>query len=174
MKTFRIVITQNQFIVAGGAGVGLRTWGPIGQYFWSLDLTPANNTSLFTIEGFKSVNIYGIEVNGFVRGNPASTRCAVVEDWGFGLQVLGTSPLISGIKRTSPDGFAIGTTGNSLTTYFLSKNTNSVFLNEPIANVKSIEFNDLYAQGSGAEFLNEIALSYLLNFTFHYTYEGED
>jgi len=174
MKSFQIRIAQNFVVVAGAAGVTVKTWGTVGQYFWSMAWTPNGFDSVYNLTGFKNVNIYGVSVNGYVRGNSNSTKCAVVEDWNFLLSLNGTPPMISGSTRVSPDGFALISSGSLVTGYNLSKNTNSIMLADPITSVKSITFDTFYAQGIGAEFLNEIALNYGLNFTFYYKYEGED
>jgi len=174
-NSFQIRINQNFLAVAGGAGVSLRTWGTAGQYFWSTNFTPDGDTSRYDITGFKNVNIYGIICNGYVRGNSNSAnKCAIVEDWNFFLSLNGTPPLISGEKLAAPNGWNIISTGTNLTGFHLSKNTNSIMLANPITSVKSITFDTMYAQGIGAEFLNEVALNYGLNFTFYYRYEGED
>jgi len=175
MKSFQIRIAQNFVVVAGAAGVNVKTWGTPGQYFWSMAWTPGGFDSVYNITGFKNVNIYGVTCNGYVRGNSSSVnKCAVVEDWNFLIILNGTPPLISGSTRVSPDGFGLITSSNLVTSYNLSKNTPSIYMADPITSVKSITFDTFYAQGVGAEFLNEVAVNYGLNFTFYYKYEGED
>jgi len=173
MKSFQITIGQS-YTVDNGTNRSIKTWGTVGQYFWSAEFAPNGNSSIFDLEGFKNVNIYGISVNGYLRGVASGTKCAVVTDWSFNLKITGTPPLISGTKRVSPDGFALYTNDSNVTEYCLSKTTNQIILSDPIASVKSIQFLVLQAQGVGAEFLNEVQLNYLLNFTFYYKYEGED
>ena len=175
LKSFQIRIAQNFVVAQGNPGVSCKTWGTPGQYFWSLVFTPGGNDSLYELTGFKAVNIYGVSVNGYMRGNSSSTtKCAVVEDWNMYLIVNGNAPLISGATRVTPNGFSLISNDPDVTGYNLSKNTNTIMLADPITNVKSISFDTLYAQGIGAEFLNEVALNYGLNFTFYYKYEGED
>jgi hypothetical protein len=174
MNSFQLRIAGNFNAISTDPGISLKTWGTPGQYFWSAAVRPGNNTSTYNLTGFKNVNIFGVTVNGIVRANSNSTQCAVVYDWGFSLGINGTPPLISGEKTTSPDGWNLNTTTTAVSTYFLSKDTNSVRLSDPITSVKSIEFFTLYAQGDGAEFLNQVEINYLLNFTFYYRYEGEE
>jgi hypothetical protein len=82
--------------------------------------------------------------------------------------------LISGKVRTSPDGFNLKIDRPAVLIYNISKHTPTILLSDPITSVTSIDFDSIYAQGVGAEFLNEIAFNYNFNFTFYYTYEGED
>ncbi len=174
MKSFQIRIERNSYTAIDGApSTSVRTWGTPGQYFFSAVFKPGSD-SKFEIEGFKNVNIHGITTTGFVRGASNSTKCAVVQDWNFLLVINGTPSLISGKVRTSPDGFNLKIDSPAVLIYNISKHTPTILLSDPITSVKSIDFDSIYAQGVGAEFLNEIAFNYNFNFTFYYTYEGED
>lgn len=174
MKSFQIRIANNSTLVAGAAGVSLRTWGTAGQYFFSGEFNTGGNNSIYNLTGFKNVNLFGMSVSAHVRGNSGSTnKCAVVEDWAFNIGLDGTPPLISGAVG-SPDGWSLIARGPQLTGYSLSKHTNTIMLSDPITSVKSILFASFYIQGVGAEFLNEVSINYNLNFTFYYKYEGED
>jgi len=173
MKSFQLTIGQS-FTVTNTTNQVVKTWGTLGQYFWSTSFSANSATSIYDIEGFKNVNIYGVKLVGYVQGGQSTAKCAVVDDWSFNILISGTPALISGVKRSSPDGFGLITTGSGLTEYSLSKNTNEIILADPITSVKFIQFISLQAQGVGAEFLNEINLNYLLSFTFFYKYEGED
>jgi len=172
LQSFNIRI--NQAIVTASANGYVRTWGTPGQYYFAFLQTPTTFGSLYNLEGFKNTDIYGISVTGFVQGyNDPANKCAVVEDWSFGISLDGNAPLVSGTKRTSPDGFNIITKGTQLNTIILSKNTNSINFLNPYQSVKSISFNAIQAQGHGAEALTDIAILYDLMFTFYYKYEGE-
>lgn len=173
MKSFQLQIGQS-FTVTNSTNQSIRTWGTAGQYFWSTTFSANDSISIFDINGFKNVNIYGMQINGSVIGGHGGTKAAVVTDWAFNISLDGTPPLISGQKRSSPNGWGLNTTGAAITSYYLSKNTNSILLSDPITSVKSINFNSIDAQGIGAEFLNEVQLYYAFNFTFFYKYEGED
>lgn len=173
-NSFAIRIQGASTVAAGNPFTSVRTWGTAGQYYFSLDFTPASGSSIYDIGGFKNVNIYGLGVVGYVSGYANSAnKCAVVNDWSINVAINGNPPLISG--KTSPinDGYGITTGGVPLTRYNLSKYQNSIMLSDPITSVKSIAFNSFYVQGIGAEFLNEIELYYDLNYTFYYRYEGE-
>lgn len=175
MRSFQLSIFQSITCTSGNSGTEIKTWGTVGQYFWSLSVKPNNASSIYNLTGFKNVNIYGVNVNGFVRGDPSSaTKCAVVQDWMIFLNLDGNSGLISGDKSISPDGFSLYTLDPVLNYYQLSKYTSSVSLATPITSVKTITFESVFAQGIGAEFLNSIDLNYRLNFTFYYKYEGEN
>lgn len=171
LQSFNIRI--NQASNCTNANGVVRTWGTLGQYFYSLVHTPNNLTSIYNLEGFKRTDIYGMDVTGYVQGYFGSaTKCAIVDDWSFILTLTGTSPLISG-SIGATDGFQLKTTSPGTNTIPLSKYTNNIMFSSPFTNVKSIEFVNLQAQGTGAEFLNEVFLIYDLEFTFYYKYEGE-
>jgi hypothetical protein len=172
LQSFNIRTQQSS--VATNSNGTVRTWGTLGQYFFSLNHFPNNQGSIYNLGGFKRTDLYGISVFGYVQGNYANaTKCADVEDWSFTLTIDGTAPLVSGSVGTAFNGFAIKSTSPGLNSVALSKNTNSIMFANPYASVKSISFEALQAQGKGAEFLNEVALIYDLTFTFYYKYEGE-
>lgn len=165
--------TQESSVATNSTG-NVRTWGTVGQYYFSLIHYPTNVGSRYNLGGFKRTDIYGISVFGYVQGDFANaTECAVVEDWSFTLAINGTAPLVSGSVETAFNGFDIKATSPGLNTLALSKNTNSIMFANPYQSVKSITFEALQAQGKGAEFLNRVALIFDLTFTFYYKYEGE-
>ena len=171
MKSFSIKIVQS--VLAGSNGT-CRTWGTPGEYFWSAAIVPSAQNSFYNMEGFKNVDIYGVSVVGAIIGNATSpNKCAVVTDWSFQIGLDGTNPLISGSKVVSPDGYNIITSGVNLDYVNLSKNNNVINFASPIGSVKQIVFDTIFCQGIGAEFLNDVAVSYNLYFTFYYKYEGE-
>ena len=171
MKSFSIKIVQS--VLAGSNGT-CRTWGTPGQYLWSAAIVPSAQNSFYNMEGFKNVDIYGVSVVGAIIGNATSpNKCAVVTDWSFQIGLDGTNPLISGSKVVSPDGYNIITSGVNLDYVNLSKNNNVINFASPIGSVKQIVFDTIFCQGIGAEFLNDVAVSYNLYFTFYYKYEGE-
>ena len=172
-NSFAIRIQGASTVAAGNPLTNIRTWGTVGQYYFSLDFTPGGG-SIYNIQGFKNVNIYGLGVVGYVSGYANSAnKCAVVNDWAINIAINGNPPLISGKTSPTNDGYGIITAGLPVTRYNLSKYQNSIMLSDPINSVKSITFNSFYANGIGAEFLNEIELYYDLNYTFYYRYEGE-
>ena len=172
MKSFTLR-TNATLLLSSGNG-SIKTWGTVGQYFWSASNTPNNQTSIYNLEGFKRTNIYGCTVVGYVKGNPTSVNaCALVTDWTFRISFQGTSPLISGQKVSAPDGWSLITTGPLTNAFALGKYTNSITFADPIQSVTSITFEALETQGMGAEFLNVVSINYDLIFTFYYDYEGE-
>lgn len=172
LKSFNVRIGQKN--IATNLNGAVSTWGTLGQYFFSLNHFPNASNSIYTLQGFKRTDLYGISVSGYVQGDwDNSTKCAVVEDWSFVLILDGISPLISGNIGGGANGFNIQTTSPNLNIMAVGKYTNSIMFSDPFTNVKEITFERLHAQGKGAQFLNEIALAYDLLFTFYYKYEGE-
>ena len=172
LQSFQIRIQQQQISAAGNGTC--TTWGTVGQYFFSCNLAPNLQDSTYNFLGFKSVDIYGISMNGYVQGNfTSATKCAVVNDWSFAIFLDGFAPLSSGDKTVTPDAWNLKVVGSGLNQITLNKYSNSIMFSDPYRSVSDINFLALFAQGVGAQFLNEVALIYDVMFTFYYKYEGE-
>jgi hypothetical protein len=168
LRSFTINIRQNTTF----GTPEIDTWSDLGNTFFTLNTS--NNFSRFNIQGFKNVDIYGVDVIGAVEHQTAATGFgALVTDWSFDIFINGQLPLVSGNIQTSPNYWNITATTNEPKVYRLSKNTNSVKLTSPLKSVSYIEFSGLFAQGMGVENINAIGLSWHLDFIFYYKYEGE-
>jgi hypothetical protein len=169
----------NSFIInVRGLGVftptGVDTWadGGLNTFF---SLNTSSNRSRYNIQGFKSIEIHGVEVIGNVTHDTTQTGFgAIVTDWSFQIELKGTLPLVSGVVQSSPNNWNILATGTEPLIYRLSKNTNIVKFASPIQSTEYIEFQGLFAQGSGVENINGVGLEWHLDFIFYYKYQGED
>lgn len=152
----------------------IKSWAVGGQHFWAGRIA---GLSVFNIQGFKNVDVYGVDVIGAVLTDlsaGALTGGVVVEDWGFEIVIGGALPLVSGVVQTTPSNFwNLQTAGTPAQTFSISKNTNSIKFADPINSVKFINFEALLCQGSGAQTLGTIALDYDISFIVYYKYEGE-
>ena len=167
LRSFIVRINQQ----TNWTGSDVKTWLIGAQYHWAVDAY--SSTSTFNIEGFKNVNIYGIQLIGNVITNTASVLGAVVvSDWSFEIEIDGQLPLISG--TIAPTNYWAIETSTQATKYFtLSKNTNLLTLADPIASAKNIVFRRLKAQGDSGQTLNNVSLDWDFSFVFFYKYEGE-
>jgi hypothetical protein len=152
----------------------IKTWAVGAQHFWAGRIA---GLSVFDVQGFKNVDIYGVDVIGAVITDLSAGALSggvVVEDWGFEIVLGGQLPLVSGVVQTSPSNFwNLQTAGTSAQTFSISKNTNSIKFADPINSVKFINFEALLVQGSGAQTLGSVALDYDISFIVYYKYEGE-
>jgi hypothetical protein len=168
LRSFNIVIDQASTF----SGTQVKTWTLGLQEFWSVDI---NGLSSFIFEGFKNVDVYGIDVIGNVNTQRAAAIGGCnVQDWSFEVLIEGQSPLASGRVATTPSNYwniATGTVGSRI--FSLSKNTNSVRFADPIKSASYLNFERLNAQGDGGQTLGTISLDYKFNFVVYYKYEGE-
>jgi len=148
------------------SGTNVKTWGTIGNLNWQIrELTTGTNLA---IEGFKRIDIYGIQMLGFVYTDVGPNDGAIVSDFGINITFTGQSPLVSGI---SDNNFWPLTLSNK--SFVLSKYRNEVKMETPISGCSNINFGSFSAQGIGGETLNSITLDIDLEFNFYYKYEGE-
>mgnify|MGYP006898274700 CR=1 FL=1 len=168
LRSFTITIDQASTF----SGSQVKTWTLGLQEFWSVDIT---GLSTFRFQGFKNIDVYGIDVIGNVNTQRAAAIGGCnVQDWSFEVLIEGQSPLVSGFVETSPTPYWNISTGNvGSRTFSLSKNTNSVKLAEPIKSAQYLNFERLNAQGDGGQTIGSISLDYKLNFVVYYKYEGE-
>ena len=168
INSFQININQSQAFT----GVALRTWGLVGDKNWAYYEENVDN-STYTIEGFKNINLHSVEMVGMMQTDVLVTSGAscIVSDYGIFLGLNGLLPSVSGKVDLPNDFFGISPTYNVLS---LTKYTNKLTFDSPIQSLKSIEFRNLFAQGTNAESASFVALRYNLTFIFTYSYEGED
>jgi len=167
LRSFIVSIDQ----VTTFSGTDVKTWFVGAQEFWVVEKA---GVSTFVPEGFKNIDIYGVDVIGNVSTQKAAgTGGVVVQDWGFELLIDGQLPLVSGSITTSPNFWNIQTTTTGTKTFALSKNTNSLKFADPIGSVKNINFEVLRAQGVGGQTAGVVSLDWDLSFVFFYKYEGE-
>jgi hypothetical protein len=126
------------------------------------------DTSDFTIQGFKNINLYGIKLQGSVQC-PISSNHGIVEDYSFNLKLAAQTPSISGVF----------TTNNWNATLYenevrLGKYQNVIMFGEPLRSLSQIRLSYFSAQGYSNESLLNIRLDLIVQFYFLFKYEGED
>jgi hypothetical protein len=167
LRSFIVSIDQ----VTSFSGTDVKTWFVGAQEFWVVEKA---GSSFFYPQGFKNIDIYGVDVVGHVMTQKAAVAGGcVVTDWAFEILIAGTLPLASGRIETSPNYWNIQTSTVGTSTFALSKNTNSLKFADPISGVKNINFEVLRAQGTGGQTTGIISLDWDLSFVFYYKYEGE-
>lgn len=155
-----------------GSGEGLVSWGTLASNGWIVN--SLGTSSQYNIQGFKNINVYGIEIVGFVGAKTGGNYGGIVTDWAFTLQVEGTVPRVSSIISPTPNYFAISDSDSNLDNVVLSKLKPSIQFATPIQSVKSIIIDELYATGTHLETLGSIRLAWSVTFVVYYKYEGEE
>jgi hypothetical protein len=163
-----VIGMQNASTYSGG---DVKTWTVGSQVFWALN---ESGTSLFNFEGFKNVDVYGIDVIGGVGTQQAAgIGGVVVSDWNFEVRIEGNLPLVSGLVQASGNFWGITTEAYTTKVFRFSKNTNSLKFSDPIQSVKNLEFLLLRTEGQGAETTGTVSIDYDFSFIVFYKYEGE-
>jgi hypothetical protein len=161
------IIKINQATTFSGADV--KTWLLGVQEYWAV----ANGgNSIFNFQGFKNVDIYGIDVIGQIQTQLGAANGGVVEDWAFKILINGQLPLVSGNLTASPNYWNLQTSGIAASVA-LSKNTNSIKFVSPIKSVSFLDFEGIRVQGYGGQTAGQISLEWDLSFVIYYKYEGE-
>lgn len=168
MKCFRsfTFISRDNLTFGGG---DIDTWSNGTQNFWSVEKF---GTSTFFFEGFKNVDVYSITAVGDVVSSNGLGASAIVNNWGFTLQINGKVPLISGGVGTSANDFSIQTPAQT-PFITLSRFYPKLDYLDPVKSVTSVQIGILRASGIGPESLTAINLNWNMAFTVHYLYEGE-
>ena len=165
LRSFSIQIDNN--LNFSTAGTNVKTWGAIGNYHW---VVIQQGLSTFNIQGFKRIDLYGMQMTGTVQTDAGAADGAIVEDYSFSVGIVGQVPLVGGIKTVAPDFWNIG---QQVTNYNLGKFSNSVMFETPYTGLSALAFQEFRAQGNNAETLNSVSLDIKLEFVFYYKFDGE-
>lgn len=153
------------------SGGQVKTWLAGAQEFWAVDVSLS---STFNIEGYKNINIHGVDVIGtFSTLQAATLGGCVVEDWGVQVLINGQIPLVSGTIQASPNQWSINNSSAFAKVFEVSKFNSSFRLSSPFQSVKSVQLINLRSNGYGGQTVGNVNLYWNLNFVFHYSYEGE-
>ena len=169
LKSFVIRSTANEDV---SSGTELDLWGISPTISWAY---LKDNVSTFNIQGFKNINIHGIEAVGDF-GNNRNTNTnfgSVVSDWSYRFSLTGTVSQVSGNITTSPNSFLF-TLPITNPLIDLSKFQPKITFADPIQSVKTISLVGVRAYGTSAESLTTVNIGWLMNFVFYYSYEGEE
>ena len=134
-------------------------------------------SSIFDIQGFKNINIFGIDMVGNVSsayGPAPRTLNANVKDFEMAVLLNGTIPLPIGIIGAT-NTFPIILNNSAIQqTSVLSKYKPSVKFESPIQSVQSITLQNFKVFGDHVQNAGQVNMGYFLQFVFYYEYEGED
>jgi hypothetical protein len=163
------------FLVSGQSnftGTDVKTWFVGAQEFWSY--TRSSSVSTFEIQGFKNVNVYGVDVIGNVSTLPqAAAGGCIPSDWSISISLDGFVPLVGGQVVVAPNDYNMTLNQNNLKTFDLGRYKTNVNLASPIESVKTIRLTNLRANGSGGQTAGNLNLQYIFNVVVYFKYEGE-
>jgi hypothetical protein len=165
LRSFTITIDQNRTFT--NTTNQIKNWGAAGNYHW---VVVQQASSVFTIEGFKRIDLYGIEMVGYIQTTLGPNDGGIVEDYAFKIGLSGQTPLVSGSVQAAPNDWAINP---EVGQYFLGKYNNKISFESPFSGVTGIGFSELKVQGNNGETLNSLNLDINLVFKFLYKFDGE-
>lgn len=145
-------------------------WTQNGNNYFSLD---RNFSSSYIVEGFKNINIYGVEMVGAITSNGMQPDHANFLNYGVELQLNGLIPQVSGRINAAPNQWNLDNTTTFARIINLNKYTNKITFASPFESVKNINFLKIQVSGDGAFVPATISLVFELQFVFYYKYEGE-
>jgi hypothetical protein len=166
LRSFTIGINQNNTFATSGTNV--KSWGTLGNYHWVVRENVG--TSIFDIQGFKTIRIFGIEMVGNVQTDLSASDGGIVLDYSFIVNITGVAPQASGVVRVSPNFWNLTPTSSN---FQLNKYSNKVIFADPFEACTALTFSGFEAQGQNGETLNSVQLDIDLQFIFYYKYDGE-
>jgi hypothetical protein len=149
---------------------GFKHWQIGTQHFWLLERQSATG-GIFTIQGFKNINIFKIEINGdwFSSALPVGVS-ALPQNWNFGFNIIGQNSQSVGSVTTPLFGMVEFPTNPFIT---LSKFQKSISFESPIQSAKEIKLLKVYCDGIANQSIISAQLAYNMTVTVFYKYEGE-
>ena len=168
LKSFSVDINVSNVFTAADNGFDSWVIGTQNFWLWNYNAPDSN----YTIDGFKNINIYKIEITGDVEsGSTPAGKAGLVQNWNLTLQVIGQNANFGG-RVTGSNGFGMAL--QPLNPFFkLSKYQRSIEFGTPIQSATQLNVTGFYADGISAEGITSIQLSYLININVFYKFEGE-
>jgi hypothetical protein len=154
------------------SGTDVKTWITGGQHAWAIEAPTFS--SVYNIQGFKNINVFGIKAIGTIGTLEGSaTGGVIVNDWTIDVTLNGQRPIIGGNITVTPNSYGLDLNSNNNRIFPISKYSNSVEFGDPYQSVTSIELGGTTATGMGWQTLSNVNLLWLLNFVVYYKFEGE-
>jgi len=169
LRSFSLTTTNKSTYTTAAGNATI--WGGINNF-----QIYGTETSIFQIQGFKNINIFGIDMTGNVSSNYGiSPRLnnANAFDYEVNIRLNGQVPIPIGVIGGSNDWPLIIDTPFIQQQFTLSKFKPKIEFATPIQSVTQIDFYDFKAYGDHAQSATTIEMGYFLQFTFYYKYEGE-
>lgn len=169
LESFSFFVSGNQTF----SDPQLEWWGAVNVNTWVVNNFGTSN-STFNVQGFKNINVYGIDMIGYLDASHDNNRSALISDWGFSLLIDGQVPEISGNITASPNFYGMTTAYPSIQKATLTKMKTNISFANPITSVRDITIEGLYANGTNLQTVGVIQLIWSATFVVYYKYEGEN
>lgn len=167
LRSFVINQSLNQSFALG---IDLATWTIGGEnYFIGRRVTAFAE---FEVQGFKNVNIYGIDVVGDFASATGTSKAAV-DDWRMSVQLIGQAPLLGGIINPLGNALSVNINPAFTNSFQLSRYKTKAEFSSPIQSVTIIRFDGLQVNGHANESLLNVTVNWNLNYIIYYKFEGE-
>jgi hypothetical protein len=149
----------------------LKQWNTAGgNHYWQVT---TGTSSTFNIEGFKNINVYGIDVIGSIQTDATIPNDGViVNNWSIDVQIGGQAPQVGSSITASPNFYNITAGTNNF--FALGQYTPSVKFASPFLSVPFIQFGSTFAQGIGYQTLGTVNLRMDLAFVVYYKFQEDE
>jgi len=169
LRSFTLNLNQN-FSFVNPQYLAWNTSGTGTNLPWTVESGVSSSIfTVFNIEGFKNIDLYGISLVGnCYPTNATASRQGIVNDWGLNLFLTGNPTIIGG--NFGVNNFGFNQDGNNIA---LTKYQNIYKLANPVKSVTRIQIDFLRASGIQFESSTGIDLTFDLSLIVYYKYEGE-
>jgi len=167
MRSFSIASNLNQSFAIGP---NLDVWTIGGENYWFGRTVGANAD--FDVQGFKNINIYGIDVVGDFKSGPGGSQ-VIIDNWEVNIDLIGQAPRLGGTVNPVVNLYNVNTDNFFSNSFVLSKYKRSFLLSSPVQSVTQIRFNGYTASGHANQSLLLATVNWDLNYVFYYKFEGE-
>lgn len=168
LKSFNFTLSQQSNYTAAN---GFKHWSLGTQHNFLLEREDLSG-SIYTIQGFKNINIFKIEINGDVYSSALPVNVsALVQNWNFIFEISGqNSPIVGFVSSGSPFGLSQQAIDPII---MLSKFQKSIYFVSPIQSAKQIKVRNFYCDGISNQSILSAQIGFFMTVTVFYKYEGE-
>ena len=167
MRSFSLASNLNQSFALGP---NLDVWTIGTNNYWFGRTVGANAD--FDIQGFKNINIYGIDVVGDFKSGPGTSQ-VLIENWEVNIDLIGQAPILGGIINPVTNDYNLNQDNFFRNSFVLSKFKRGFKLESPIQSVTQIRLSGYTASGIANESILNATVNWDLNYIFYYKFEGE-
>ncbi len=167
LRSFSINSSLNQ---SWALGPNFDTWTIGTDRYWFGRTTTA--FAQYNIQGFKNVNIYGIDVIGDFKSGPGGSQ-VIIDNWEVNVDLIGLPPLLGGQTVPAVNSLNVNTDIAFINRFIVSKYKRAIQFESPIESVTEIRFDAYTASGHANQSLLSATVNWNLNYVFYYLFEGE-
>ena len=167
LRSFSLASNLNQSFALGP---NLDVWTIGTDNYWFGRTVGASAS--FNVQGFKNINIFGIDVVGDFKSGPGTTQ-VLIDNWEVNIDLIGQAPKLGGIVNPITNIYNLNQDNFFSNSFVLSKYKRGFKLASPIQSVTEIRFDGYTASGHANESLLSVTVNWDLNYIIYYKFEGE-